>query len=237
MNILVCVSFHYVESRFSNFKKVVDIIKNYPHNTKIIVDTNQYFDMGDVDIVIHDNLWHPYQLAWEHRKHVLSNLDDYDYFMYVEDDMYVPYESFSEFVENFDDLWPKYIPGFIRVETYNGEDYVVDIYTHKSKSSIIEINNKKYIGLNYPEHYHAFWILPQKQLKEIISEKFYMLSKCREHAASCVLWGDFSPRPIALIRVEDGTVSTKSFSYHLSNNYSSNPDNQFGKIKLSKIIV
>ncbi len=234
MKLLICIAFHYNYDRLKYLNEVVSTIKEYPHDTKIIIDTNRSFEIPDVDVVVHDELWHPFQLTWEHRKHMLTNLDNYDYFLYLEDDMKLPYEGFIEFVKNFDLLWPNHVPSFIRIEKKEDEEFVADQWHPQNidNSHRVFFDEKEFILLKQP--YHAIWILPQKQLKENIKENFYQLSNNREQAASYVWW-DLGKIPLVL--VENKMVSRKSFVYHISNTYVNDNNMPNSRIKVKDILL
>jgi hypothetical protein len=166
-----------------------------------------------------------------HRRHFLDNIDVYDYFMYVEDDMLVPYNAFNEYINNFDTLWDMgCVPSFIRIEAYNDRQFATDIINKQNIEPII-VNDKTFATLSEP--YHAFWIMPQKQLKESINSKFTDLNTSRENAASYPMW-TLNKNP--LIRIENNEISELCYSYHLANNYAPNPNTPFGKIEVKNIL-
>lgn len=229
--ILICISFHYVEDRLNNLIKVVDNFLKYKTNVRIIIDTNQNFDFfkdnNNISVKVHPHLGHPFFLTWVHRLTMVNEIDNYDYFMYVEDDMLIPYENFLEYINNFDDLFKlNCVPSFIRIEEFNGKEYIVDVTQKQINRNRININGKEFVNLEQP--YHAFWILPQKELKESITDNFTQISEHREWAASYVMW-ELQKTPYVLMDVDK--INKLSYSYHLSNNYSKNQDSPFGKLE------
>jgi hypothetical protein len=42
--LLICIAFHYDESRIENLKKIVDCFLNYKLKTTIVIDCNQDFN-------------------------------------------------------------------------------------------------------------------------------------------------------------------------------------------------
>jgi hypothetical protein len=243
--LLICVCFYYIESRLNILKKALEFVSNYDMDIHIIVDTNSNEwsmpDLKNLEIHVHTELQHPYNLTFMHRKHIIDNIDNYDWFMYIEDDMGVPYNNFKEFVDNFYMLWPVYVPAFIRVESFNDKEYVVDVLDNKNIENCIEIGGKKFFDLsvarrNIAHAYHAFWIMPQKELKETmynIKDPFFRISTDREWAASFTTW---KLEKIPLVRIDDNKISKLSYSYHLSNNYSSDGGaTPVAKIEVDKI--
>ena len=128
--ILVCICHHYSEERLEYLNKVIKNCLSYPMDVKIIVDTNRIVHSvnNSVELRVHNDLSHPYNLTWKHRLSMLDNIDNYDYFMYLEDDMLVPFDNFFEYIKNFDLLYPiNCVPSFIRIEENNGKEYVTDV--------------------------------------------------------------------------------------------------------------
>jgi len=230
--LLVCISFHNVPEKLEYLLKVINTFKSYPLYTDIIVDTNSYIDLKNVILSVHNNLNHPWDLTWMHRKHIKEKINDYDYFIYVEDDMQIPYENFKNYIDDFSNLWSKgYIPSFVRVEMFNNIEYVVDVTEKQCFSNIIKIEDKEYIQLSQP--YHAFWILPKEELQKTMKQDFLTVGATREEAA----W--YPAKRLnkkQLVLIDDKQVSHLCYSYHLSNNYSSFKGTPFGKIEINKII-
>lgn len=229
--ILVCIAFHYVESRIEYVKSVLRNYSTYDADIDIIVDTNVAVDLN-AQVHVHSSLAHPHHLTRAHRDWFLNNINLYDYFMYVEDDMLVPYAAFKEYTLNFDALWQVgCVPSFIRVEYFDGKKFITDL-TGLHTINKVAINGKFFGAL--PEPYHAFWIMPKKQLQESITPDFATLDMSRELAASYPMWG-LGKTP--MVRIENNQISELSYSYHLANNYASNPDTCFGKIEVKDIPI
>jgi len=227
--LLVCIAFHNNPDRIQYIKNVIENYKNYQLDVDIIVDTNEMVDL-DANVCVH-TLEHPYHLTWLHRKHFLDNIDNYDYFMYVEDDMLVPYQCFSEYIENFNMVWGLgYVPSFIRIETLNDKEFVTDVIVQQNIEPYI-IQNKKFIRLTHP--YHAFWIMPQKELKETLVSNFVRKETSRENAAS---YSILELNKIPIVRIEENEISKMCYSYHLANNYVCNPNTPFAKIEVKNIL-
>lgn len=233
-DLLVCIAHHYSSARFEYLCEVLDnFAEKYNCSLDIIIDTNsdelekELLPIRNIKIVTHTGLEHPFHLTWMHRKHIKDNIDNYEIFLYVEDDVLVPYENYLNYLENFKLLWPKYVPSFIRVEEKEDGQYVGDVH-EKQYLNIINVGDKQFNAFPFPFNYHAFWIMPQKELKEVMDDGFVMLSDGREFAASFVAWHLGKP---ALVEIEDNQVSKKCYSYHLPNNA------PFVNLKLNEIFL
>jgi hypothetical protein len=122
------------------------------------------------------------------------------------------------------------VPSFIRVEQCNGKKFVIDV-TSPQSVDLIFVNGKFFGTLSQP--YHAFWIMPKKQLKENMDNDFVKVDLSRENAASYPMWG-LHKKP--MVRIEGNQISRLCFSYHLANNYACDNNTYFGKIEVKNIL-
>jgi len=234
--ILICICHHFDENRIPNLIKLIDNYRSYNANVFISIDTNneKIFSFINenknfLEIKIHKSLDHPYSLATMHRSNMLEKIENFDYFLYIEDDMLISEKNFLEYLNNFQILYPiGCVPSFIRIEKFNDELRVVDLEKEEVNRPILEVKNKRFVNLTNP--YHAFWILPKKELIESIDYKFtnnHCIGNCnREHMASYVMWG-LNKTPYVLL--EGNRFSELSYSFHLSNNYAPNQNVMYGK--------
>lgn len=240
--LLVCIAFHYDEKRKKYLNEILyTLLRTYSgFGVTVFIDTNvghKIFSYAEpprgVNVFHNTNLQHPFHLTWMHRSHIKREIDNYDYFMYIEDDMLLPYENFKNYLENFETLWPMYVPSFIRVEEFEGAQYVSDV-TSLHKLDLREVyykNGKGFYAFPFLQNYHAFWIMPQKQLKETMKPDFVKVTEGREFAAMYTGWELGKP---ALVEIENGQVSPKCYSYHLPNNYIAGKEK---KIKVNEIFI
>ncbi len=234
MKLLICIAFHYNPERIKYLTQIIDAFLNeYKLDVKIIVDTNTFdYENPKVKVHPHEELYHPFHLTWVHRRHIKEKINEFDCFMYIEDDMYLPFENFQNYLENFKILWPEYVPSFVRIEQKNGLDFISDI-PEKQPLKQISIGDKDFNEFKFPYNYHAFWIMPQKELKETMKDDFVRLSDGREFAAMFTGW-ELGKK--ALVELENGEISNKSYSYHLPNNYALS-DSKNGKLKPEEIFL
>ena len=238
--LLVCIAHHYNPEKIIYLKRIVERFLNYKLSVTIIVDTNSYellkqISYHNVFIYVHTHLNHPYYLTWAHRLHITNFLNNYDYFMYIEDDIDLPFENFIEYLSNFTILFPNYIPSFIRVEELGENYFVVDVQKKQKlkDSDFILLDGKRFITLDRP--YHGFWIMPVKELKETMSLDFCSVSIDRELAASYPIR---ELNKIPLVMLDNNKISPLCYSYHLPNTYvlKEGEEHKFGRIKLDNLL-
>lgn len=227
--LLVCISHHSAPGRIEYLRQVLNGFAEYELAIDIIIDTNvAALDVRgeNLTVVSHVSLEHPFHLCWQHRRHMKERIDDYRWFMYVEDDIYLPFENFAHYQRNFEYLWPYNVPSFIRVEEHEGEEYVLDVTERQERTGA---------GLTtLRQPYHGFWIMPQWALKETMRGDFVRLSDSREIAASYPMW-ELNKTPV--VELDGKQVSPKCFAYHVSNNYAPCKTSPHAKIKVADLFL
>lgn len=244
MSLLVCIACHYNAEREVHLNTVVQsLLSEYKTPISIIIDTQtpdlNYLSGDNVRVVIHSNLSHPFDLVYMHRNHIKEENEKYKYFMYIEHDMYIPYKSYTRYLENFQLLYPNAFPGLVRLEKKDDEWYVIDaIHRHNLKRKTL-IRNKWFVSLHNP--YYASWILPVNVLMDTMPSNFYSFmeeskdfTERRIDNAAAYLIRELQ-KPI-LIELEDGKISDSCLSYHLTNKYVFSKSSRFGKIKLNELL-
>lgn len=230
-DLLACISHHSAPDRLPYLRQVLSGLSEYELECDIIVDTNVAgLDVRgqNVTTVHHASLEHPFFLCWCHRKHMKERIDDYRWFLYIEDDIHLPFENFAHYQRNFELLWPDYVPSFVRVEEFEGEEFVLDV-TERQSCVLI---GSKFCTLKQP--YCGLWCLSQEALKQTMTTDFVRLSQSRETAASFPMW---ELNKIPLLELDGGQISRKCFAWHLPNNYSRCPENPHAKIRVADIFL
>jgi hypothetical protein len=166
--------------------------------------------------------------------------------MYIEDDMFVSYENFKDYIEKYHIFkeWNKtsqvqYIPGFVRIETMNNELYNTDnanIQTIKM-SDIIRINDRNFITITNP--YHAFWILSREELKCAINNdpnRFIAVPDDRYIREKMASFPRQELKYVPIVELDDNyKIKETCYAQHLGNNYV-NSLGGFGSIKINDLI-
>lgn len=230
-DLLVCIAHHSTPGRIEYLRQALNGFTEYELSVDIIIDTNvAALDVRGENIttVHHASLAHPFHLCWQHRRHMKERIDDYRWMAYFEDDIHLPFENFAHYQRNFELLWPDYVPSFIRVEEFEGEEYVLDVTERQACEEI----QPGFCTLKQP--YCALWIMPQSALKQTMRGDFVRLSESREVAASYPMW-ELNKTP--LVELDGKQVSRKCFAYHISNNYAPCKTSPHGKIRVADIFL
>lgn len=240
-DLLICISHHSAPGRLDFLRQTLLAFKDYQEELDIIIDTNAVGLMipdllwDDISIVSHVSLAHPFHLTWQHRRHFKDRLDQYSYFLYLEDDIRLNYPNYLRYLANFTQLWPNYVPSFVRIEELNGIKMALDV-TRPQICQPIEVAGRLFCALQQP--YHGFWLMPRAELAASMSDAFTRVSDSRETAASFPMW-ELGKTPLVQIEQVDGRyqIHPECWAFHLPNNYSREPSSPHGKIPVKEIFV
>jgi hypothetical protein len=225
-----------------------EVMKNYLENygeVKLIVDVNDErilkfiknnFDSTKVETILNTNLEHPYHLVWLHRQHFVNNLEAFDYFTFVEDDMFLPYKSFCYYVKTLDLVWPKRFPGFVRLETKNDKLFNVDAWvtTNVSSKEILEVDGDKFADKGLHSPHQAMWMIRKEYLRSLIkSPMFIRKDQCIETATNPL--SEFGKTQILKLN-SDYQIHKDCWVYHLTNRFVDNEGWVHGKLPIENTI-
>ena len=171
----------YLQSIIKEFEKYPFFVDVFIHSDKKL-DTNLTFDQYSNGKIILKKLnlrkyfiykgW-KYRLAFSARKLLAKQKDEYDIFIYLEDDILIPKEAIDYWL-TYKDLCisQNYNLGFLRVEKKNGEEYLTDLTIKLNKT--LKIDDNKFI-INDKSPYSAFWIYDKDEFKKWVESDLYNL--------------------------------------------------------------
>ncbi|KAI8110173.1 hypothetical protein M9435_001852 [Picochlorum sp. BPE23] len=243
--LLIAIAFYFVPSRLIHLRQVLMNFESYQSMFRInvTIDTtgtglNSYLDALQLhlDCQVRNflNLSDPFNLAGQHRRLFVNTMKNFDWYMYLEDDILIPLKSMKYFMDSFDEVWSKgYSPGFLRVEEVGGKFYasdLLDAHQTMSDSQRFDAGDQQFVSLITP--YHAFWILPGSVLQQE-GEHLLQNPSCletRETYASFP-WCSLHHRP-AVPLLPDGHINPVSWVWHLPNNYAKDGNRRLGTVQV-----
>lgn len=246
------ITFFYIEERIQYLKLIIQECQKYFHNTDIFIHSNQQFDLnmdhyytnGKIKIIVHDLTHiHPYKLTWCCRELMKNQVNEYDVFIYGEDDILIYVETLYYWFQNYNSLIKKnYNLGFLRIEYNNPLNIVsTDLKTPFKKNDIVTFKGKKFI-LNTKNPYTGFWIYDKKTFKAFTLSNYYNPQKIKGYeireSSAIGLHGkqtDFFKGTLIPLNGL-GSIDNQCFVHHIPNNYLKNKESKFGKIKISDLI-
>jgi hypothetical protein len=235
---LIHVTFHLDRGRVAYLSEAVRQLDRLKFFSKeIVVDSNaeesiellRRLDLPG-KVSVDKNLYHPFRLAWSHRESMKKRVDEFDVFIYVEDDIYIPDSTLAYWYKEKEKLKRHgYLPGFLRVEHNRKNRLVSSDFEHPaSKDSIVEIDGARYLATPFP--YQACWVYDKQTMIEFIGcdafengwTNFAEPAYIRENAAIGLAYesppeGNSSRYLLALN--DDGMVSAETFVFHIPSNY------------------
>jgi hypothetical protein len=183
MKITHHITFFYLEQRIPFINRIIEEVNTYGHTVDIFIHTNKdvstdiftKLTVGTLTIICHDlSGIHPYKLSWKCRDLLSKQKDDYDYFIYGEDDILIPSKTLDYYISNNEPFVDQGCNlGFVRVEQNNGQEYPVDINKPLNKSVA---NDSIEYAINDVNCYCACWIYSKKEFNRFVSSNYYDLS-------------------------------------------------------------
>jgi len=250
MKITKHISFYFLTDRIIYINKIIDETNKYEYTTDIFIHTN-FIDLkkemfnnytnGDIQIIYHDlsNI-HPFYLTWKCRKLLYEQRNEYDIFMYIEDDILVPYKAIKYWLEyNKNLIEMNYNLGFVRIEVEDNIEYITDLYGQKF-DTIINLNEKQYC-VNNKNPYCAFWIYNKNEFNNFVNSKYYDINNIkgydiRESSAIGLHGCHTDYYKNTLIPIIDNKLIEECKIYHMPNNYVLNKKTIFATIKFDEAI-
>ncbi len=179
--LLVCIAAHYGPGRSTVhldrvLKEYREVFSRH-YSVSIVVDTNSAeleAHLARSAPGVSTRVWSPLELGnslhlpYVHRHHMQQVLDDFDYFIFTEDDVLLPLASFQYYAAHQRELWERgWMFGWVRAELWGGDNKtavsidnvepVVDAPVYRAPS-----------GALYAEPwspYTAFYVLDREQAK------------------------------------------------------------------------
>jgi hypothetical protein len=169
--------------RYNHLNRIIKEVCSYPYETDIYIHTNENIlnhyltknTNGKLQVIVHDfTNGNPLYLTWSCRHYLKEQKDDYDIFIYIEDDMLIPVSAIKYWLEHKDELINyNFNLGFIRIETdVNGNEYMVDIIRKLNTNNTVVINGKNYV-INNVNTFVASWIYDKKEFKVFLNSPYY----------------------------------------------------------------
>jgi hypothetical protein len=250
MKITKHISFFYLMHRFIYINQIIDETNKYEYTTDIFIHTNNIdlhkgmfnnYTNGYIKIIYHDlSNTHPFYLTWKCRELLQQQRDEYDIFMYIEDDILVPYKAIKYWLKYSQGLLESnYNLGFVRIEVDNGIEYITDLYG-EILDTFIDVNEQKYC-VNNKNPYCAFWIYNKNEFNNFLNSKYYNINNIsgyntREQSAIGLHGINTNYYKNTLIPIVNNKLHEDCKIYHMPNNYVLNKHTRFATIKFNEAV-
>jgi len=252
MKISKHVSFFYLENRICYINNIINESNKYECITDIFIHTNNinleedYFNKyinGSLKIIKHDlSNEHPYYLTWKCRELLKQQKNDYDIFMYIEDDILVPYKAIQYWLKHNEKLIKfGYNLGFLRIEVDNNNiEYITDL--NNTNFDTVILIDENYYCVNNKNPYCAFWIYNKNEFNRFIDSEYYNIEnipgyKIREKSAIGLHGNSNYWYKNTVIPIINNKLIDCCKIFHMANNYVNNDTSGFAKTKFDEAIT
>lgn len=248
MRITKHITFYFREDRFEYINRIICETNTYEYPTDIFIHTNERtlrkdmlseYTNGSLTIIWYDfSNRHPHYLTWVPRGLMRDQKDDYDIFIYIEDDILVPRKAIKYWLQRNEELISLgYNLGFVRIELEDDVEYMSDLLG-ETYDIILELNGEPYC-LNNKNPYCAFWIYNKSEFNKFVESPYYNIENIHgydERAASAVgLHGAHTPwYKGTVMPLKDNKLIGDCRIYHMPNNYVNKRDGIFEFARLPK---
>ena len=177
MKILVAIA-NFGTKNAMYLEKLLDEYRSMARfSVDIVVFSNIPKDLGpDVEVIVGLPTKDPWSLPFGHKALFAERMQQYDLFIYSEDDTLITERNIDAFVKMTKILPEKYIAGFLRYEiSEKGRKYYNDFHNHFhwDPNSVLTIG--EYIFAYYTNEHSACFILTQGQLQKAINSGGFLL--------------------------------------------------------------
>jgi len=174
MKILIAIA-SYGEKNDDYLNTLLQSLREIPYKKDIIVQSNIEKKLGDdiqclVDLPNTD----PRSLVFAHRQLFIDNLNNYDLFLYTENDILITQQNIEAFIETSKMLPENQVLGFVRYEVnQKNEILLTDIHYsyHWIAKSVQGVQSKIFAQFN--NKHSACYLLTQSQLSTAIKSGNY----------------------------------------------------------------
>lgn len=250
MKITKHISFYFSMDRIIYINNIINETNKYEYTTDIFIHTNNInlqkemfnnYTNGYIKIIYHDlsNI-NPFYLTWKCRDLLQQQQYDYDIFIYIEDDILVPFKAIKYWLKYNEKLIEmNYNLGFVRIEVEKNIEYITDLYGKKF-DKIINLNDEIYC-VNNKNPYCAFWIYNKNEFNKFINSKYYNISNIlgydiREKSAIGLHGLKTDWYKNTLIPIINNKLIEECKIYHMPNNYVIDKKTPFATIKFDEAL-
>jgi hypothetical protein len=174
MKILIAIA-SYGEKNDHYLKTLLQSLREIPYEKDIIVQSNIEKNLGDdIQCLVGLPNADPRSLVFAHRQLFIDNLNNYDLFLYTENDILITQQNIEAFLNISKILPENQVLGFVRYEVnHNNETLLTDIHYpyHWISESVRWFQSKLFAEFN--NKHSACYLLTQSQLSIAIESGNY----------------------------------------------------------------
>ncbi|HBH86441.1 MAG TPA: methyltransferase type 11 [Syntrophaceae bacterium] len=220
MKVIVAIANH--GTRHASYvQRLIDEYRSMPYEVAIVILSNIPKDFGhDVEVKVGLPEKNPRSLPFGHKQLFADRKDDYDLFIYSEDDTLITQRNIEAFLETQADLPVDHIAGFLRYEEdSHGNRFCSSMHSHFHWRPGSLRKYRRHYYAYFTNMHSACFILTKEQLKRCIASGEFLV---RPHEGRYALLESAATDPytqcglkkvICISRIDDFLL------HHLPNDY------------------
>lgn len=169
MRILVAIAHHGTKNR-PFLERMLDEFRRMRHDVHLVILSEAPKDLGeDVEVIVGLPSPNPWSLPFGHRAIFAERADDFDLFVYSEDDTLITEQHLDAFVELSERLPDNFLPGFMRFEEFpDGERSYSTIHSFYRWDPSSVFTHEGMTFAAFTNEHAACFALTQQQLHQAI---------------------------------------------------------------------
>ena len=175
LRLLVAIC-HYGQKNLTYLRRIISAYQSLPFDVQIKVFSEAPKDLGKgVQVVVGLPSKHPWSLSFAHKPIFVSEAENYDLFLYSEDDILYTERNILAFLRAVPDLAPDEIPGFLLYERDpHGTVWLTSFYGHWHWKPESVKRRGAYTIAEFSNAHSASYLLTQAQLKQAIASNGFL---------------------------------------------------------------
>jgi SAM-dependent methyltransferase len=157
-------------------QRLLQEYRGMAHDIHIVVLTNVVKDLGsDVEVIISIPRGDPWSFPFAHKQLMADRVDDYDLFIYSEDDVLISERNIEAFLQAAQRLKEGEVAGFIRSEQSADGTYISTIHGHFHWDPNSVVCRGSDIFAYFTNEHSGTYILTQAQLRKVIGSGGFLV--------------------------------------------------------------
>ncbi len=180
LRLLVAIA-SYGEGHLEYLRRIIHTYKGMDLDVDVVVLSESPKELGpEVEVVVGLPSKNPWTLPFAHKAVFAQRVDQYDLFVYSEDDIGVSESQIRAFLSAADELEPEEIAGFLRYEVdETGKWLLAEPWGHYHWKPESVRHRGTYTIAEFTNEHAGFYILTQEQLKRAIASGGFLRNPCR----------------------------------------------------------
>lgn len=176
MRVLVVIA-NYGTKNDRYLHRLLDEYRSMPYETHVVVLTNAPKHFGaDVEVIIEVPVGDPWSFPFAHKNILASRVDDYDLFIYSEDDTLITQRNIELFLSATDVLPENEIAGFMRSETApDGTVTISTMHGHFHWDPCSVVRRGQYMFAHFTNEHSGAYLLTRHQLERAIQSGGFLV--------------------------------------------------------------